>query len=44
VPTALKDIGMPADGIDRALAAALGNPYWNPAAPRALFVGVRGTF
>lgn len=32
VPTALKDIGMPADGIDRALAAALSAPYWNPAA------------
>ena len=52
VPTALKDIGMPTDGIDRALSAALSNPYWNPAVIvsdeiRALlvdaFVGTRPT-
>lgn len=27
---ALRDIGMPEDGIDRATEAALRNPYWNP--------------
>lgn len=27
---ALKDIGMPADGISRATELALANPYWNP--------------
>ena len=29
-PTALKDIGMPADGLDRAAEFATRNPYWNP--------------
>ena len=29
-PTALRDIGMPADGIDRALELAFQAPYWNP--------------
>lgn len=29
-PTALSDIGMPADGIDRAAELATANPYWNP--------------
>src|SRR5262249_34022770 len=29
-PTALKDIGMPEDGLDRAAALAAANPYWNP--------------
>jgi maleylacetate reductase len=29
-PRALRDIGMPEDGIDRAVEAALANPYWNP--------------
>jgi alcohol dehydrogenase class IV len=28
--TALKDIGMPADGLDRAAQLATENPYWNP--------------
>jgi maleylacetate reductase len=27
---ALKDLGLPEDGIDRATEAALSNPYWNP--------------
>jgi maleylacetate reductase len=27
---ALKDIGMPQDGIDRAAGQAVANPYWNP--------------
>jgi alcohol dehydrogenase class IV len=31
-PTALKDIGMPAAGIDRATELALADPYWNPRA------------
>lgn len=31
-PTALRDIGMPADGIDHAADEALRNPYWNPRA------------
>jgi len=30
VPLALKDLGMPEDGIDRATDLALKNPYWNP--------------
>jgi alcohol dehydrogenase class IV len=30
IPTALRDIGMPEDGIDRAADLALANPYWNP--------------
>lgn len=30
IPLALKDIGMPADGIGRAATLALQNPYWNP--------------
>lgn len=29
-PTALRDIGMPADGIDLAADEAMRNPYWNP--------------
>jgi alcohol dehydrogenase class IV len=29
-PLALKDLGMRADGIDRAVALAVQNPYWNP--------------
>jgi maleylacetate reductase len=29
-PTALKDIGMPADGLDKAAAIATENPYYNP--------------
>jgi alcohol dehydrogenase class IV len=30
IPLALKDIGMPAEGIDRVVALALKDPYWNP--------------
>jgi maleylacetate reductase len=30
-PTALKDIGMPAEGIERAVTLATTNPYYNPA-------------
>ena len=29
-PLALEDIGMPADGLDRAAELATTNPYWNP--------------
>jgi maleylacetate reductase len=29
-PVALRDIGMPADGLDRAADLATTNPYWNP--------------
>lgn len=29
-PLALRDIGMPADGLDRAADLAVANPYWNP--------------
>ena len=29
-PTALKDIGMPEDGIERAAELAVNKPYWNP--------------
>ena len=29
-PRALKDLGMPASGIDEAVRLALANPYWNP--------------
>jgi maleylacetate reductase len=29
-PMALKDIGMPQDGLDRAADLAVANPYWNP--------------
>jgi alcohol dehydrogenase class IV len=29
-PTALKDLGMPEDGLDRAADLAAANPYWNP--------------
>ena len=29
-PLALKDLGMPEDGIDRAVDMTLQNPYWNP--------------
>jgi alcohol dehydrogenase class IV len=32
--TALKDIGMPEDGIERAAALATNNPYYNPAPVR----------
>jgi maleylacetate reductase len=28
--TALRDLGMPRDGIDKAVEQALANPYWNP--------------
>ena len=31
-PTALRDIGMPNDGIGRAVEAAMATPYWNPRA------------
>jgi maleylacetate reductase len=27
---ALRDIGMPFDGIDQAVATTMANPYWNP--------------
>jgi len=30
IPLALKEIGMPEDGIDKAVAAAVASPYWNP--------------
>jgi alcohol dehydrogenase class IV len=30
IPLALKDIGMPKEGIDDAVALALKDPYWNP--------------
>jgi alcohol dehydrogenase class IV len=30
VPIALKDIGMPEDGIGRAVELAMREPYWNP--------------
>jgi alcohol dehydrogenase class IV len=30
IPLALKDIGMPADGVDRVAALAAKDPYWNP--------------
>ena len=33
--TALKDIGMPEEGIERAVALATTNPYYNPAPIRA---------
>jgi maleylacetate reductase len=29
-PTALRDLGMPRDGLPRVLELALSNPYWNP--------------
>ena len=29
-PTALRDIGMPCDGLDRAADLAVADPYWNP--------------
>ena len=29
-PLALRDLGMPEDGIDRATDIAMQNPYWNP--------------
>ena len=31
-PIALKDLGMPEDGIERAADLAISNPYWNPRA------------
>ncbi len=31
-PTALRDLGMPEDGIDKSVAITLDNPYWNPRA------------
>ncbi|MCA0214912.1 MAG: maleylacetate reductase [Proteobacteria bacterium] len=34
-PTALRDIGMPRDGLGRVLELALANPYWNPRALEA---------
>lgn len=30
IPLALKEIGMPADGIDKAVELAMSSPYWNP--------------
>lgn len=30
LPTSLAQLGMPADGVERALALALRDPYWNP--------------
>lgn len=30
-PTALAELGMPREGLERALQLALANPYWNPA-------------
>ncbi len=30
IPLALKDIGMPEDGVERAVALAMKDPYWNP--------------
>jgi alcohol dehydrogenase class IV len=30
IPLALKEIGMPEDGIDKTVAAAVASPYWNP--------------
>jgi alcohol dehydrogenase class IV len=30
IPLALRDIGMPADGIERVVELALKDPYWNP--------------
>jgi len=30
VPVGLRELGMPREGIDRALEIALSNPYWNP--------------
>lgn len=30
LPTSLAQIGLPADGVERALALALRDPYWNP--------------
>ena len=38
-PRALRDIGMPEDGLDRAVEAAVANPYWNP---RPLEAGALG--
>lgn len=35
VPTSLAALGMPEDGLDRATALALANPYWNPRALEA---------
>jgi alcohol dehydrogenase class IV len=32
VPLALKDIGMPAEGVERVVELALKDPYWNPRA------------
>jgi alcohol dehydrogenase class IV len=29
-PVALRDIGMPESGLDRAADLAVANPYWNP--------------
>ncbi len=45
-PTALKDIGMRADGIERAVELAAANPYYNPAPIRAdgLMRLLRGAF
>jgi maleylacetate reductase len=43
-PTALKEIGMPADGLDKAATMATESPYYNPRQPtreeiRALLEG-----
>jgi maleylacetate reductase len=35
VPLALKDIGMPADGVDRVVKLTMESPYWNPRALEA---------
>jgi maleylacetate reductase len=29
-PVSLREIGMPEEGLDRAVELALANPYWNP--------------
>jgi alcohol dehydrogenase class IV len=38
IPLALKEIGMPADGITRVVELALKDPYWNPRKLEALAV------
>ena len=30
LPIALRDLGMPESGIDRAVELAMSDPYWNP--------------
>ena len=39
IPLALKDIGMPADGIGRVVELALKDPYWNPRPLEAVAIG-----